>query len=135
MTAQPSIIATRLQGVLDTFVDAVAAFNNNDWDTYKAFLDENAVAYNLSVFGYTQGRDKIAAYFRGISDGNPSDLQFVPTNNITWFPSSFPLSVGGVALWTHKASHHVKVSINYEFQFNPGNFLLTSVWAEHLIGD
>ena len=130
-------VAVRLQGVLGTFVDAVDAFNKNDWDLYKTFLDPNAVAYNLSVPGYTIGRDNIADYFRSISDPkDPSSLQFAPTNNITWFPSVYPLSVRGVARWTHKASHHVRVPIRYEFQFAPGeSFLLTAVWAQHLIGD
>jgi hypothetical protein len=126
----------RIQGVLGTFVDAVNAFNDNDWDTYKNYLDQNVVAYNLSVIGYTLGRDNVVNYFRGISD--PKDklnLQFQPTPNITWFPSVYPQSVWGVALWTHKANGHVLVPINYEFQFYPGSFLLTSVWAQHLIGD
>lgn len=129
--------AMRIQGVLGTFVDSVNAFNNNDWDTYKQYLDQNVVAYNLSVVGYTQGRDAVVDYFRGISD--PKDklsLQFVPTNDITWFPSIFPLGVRGIALWTHKASHHERVPIHYEFQFYPGeSFQLTSIWAEHLRGD
>jgi hypothetical protein len=127
----------RIQGVLGTFVGAVNAFNDNDWDAYKKYLDQNVVAYNLSVFGYTIGRDNVADYFGSISDPNDKlSLQFEPTNNITWFPSVFPLSVWGVARWTHKASHHVQVPIRYEFQFSPGeSFLLTAVWAQHLIGD
>jgi len=129
--------SARIQGVLGTFVGAVNAFNDNNWDAYKNYLDQNVVAYNLSVFGYTIGRDTVTDYFRSISD--PKDnlsLQFDPTNDITWFPSIFPLSVRGVARWTHKASHHIQVPIRYEFQFAPGeSFLLTSVWAQHLIGD
>jgi hypothetical protein len=127
----------RIEGVAGTFFGAVDAFNKNDWDAYKQYLDENVVAYNLSVIGYTPGRDAVAAYFSRISD--PKDklaLQFEPTNDINWFPSGYPLSVWGVALWTHKASHHVRVPINYQFQFYPGDsFLLTAVWAQHLIGD
>jgi hypothetical protein len=127
----------RIQGVLGTFVGAVNAFNDNDWDAYQQYLDQDVVAYNLSVIGYTRGRGRVTDYFRGISD--PEDklaLQFHPTNNITWFPSVFPLSVRGVARWTHKANGHVRVRIKYEFQFSPGDsFLLTAVWAQHLIGD
>jgi hypothetical protein len=133
-----NVFATeRIQGVLGTFVGAVNAFNDNDWDTYSQYLDENVVAYNLSVVGYTTGRDNVTNYFRDISDHKDKlALQFQPTNDITWFPSVFPLAVRGVALWTHKASHHIRVSIKYEFQFSPGeSFLLTSVWAQHLIGD
>jgi hypothetical protein len=136
MTIKP-FAAERIQGVLGTFVDATNAFNDNDWDAYKQYLDQNVVAYNLSVPGYTIGRDTVTNYFRDISD--PKDklaLQFEPTNDITWFPSVFPLAVRGVARWTHKASHHERVPIRYEFQFSPGeSFLLTSVWAQHLIGD
>jgi hypothetical protein len=130
-------VVVRFEGVLETFVNAVNAFNDNDLNRYQTFLDPNAVAYNLSVVGYTTGRDKIVEYFRSISEpGNPSSLQFVPTNNITWFPGMYPLSVKGVALWTHKSSHHVRVPIKYAFQFYPGNsFLLTSVWGQHLEGD
>jgi hypothetical protein len=127
---------TRIQGVLGTFVGAVNAFNDNDWDAYKQYLDQNVVAYNLSVVGYTLGREAVVDYFKGITD--PKDklaLQFQPTNDITWYPSVFPLAVRGVARWTHKASHHVRVRINYDFQFYPGSFLLTSIWATHLIGD
>lgn len=127
----------RIDGVLGTFVGSVNAFNNNDWDVYKEYLDQNVVAYNLSVPGYTIGKDTVTNYFRGISD--PKDklaLQFEPTNNIVWFPSVFPLAVRGVARWTYKASHHARVPIRYEFQFSPGEaFLLTAVWAQHLIGD
>lgn len=126
----------RIEGVLGTFVGAVNAFNDNDWDAYRQYLDQNVVAYNLSVPGYTIGGDNVTNYFRNISD--PKDilaLQFEPTNDIVWFPSVFPLSVRGVARWTHKASHHVRVHIRYEFQFAPGSFLLTAVWAQHLIGD
>jgi len=127
----------RIEGVLGTFVGAVNAFNDNDWDAYGQYLDQNVVAYNLSEFGYTMGRGNVTDYFRRISD--PQDrlsLQFEPTNDITWFPSVFPLSVRGVARWTHKASHHVRVRIRYEFQFAPGeSFLLTAVWGQHLIGD
>ena len=130
-------VAERIQGVLGSFVGATNAFNDNDWDAYQRYLDPNVVTYNLSVPGYTMGSDNVTDYFRGISD--PDDklaLQFKPTNAITWFPSVFPLSVRGVALWTHKANHHVRVSIKYEFQFSPGeSYLLTSVWAQHLIGD
>jgi hypothetical protein len=125
----------RMEGVLGTFVDATNAFNENDWDTYAQNLDQNVVAYNLSVPGYTIGSHDVTEYFRGISTGNNLDLQFVPTNDITWWPGPYPLSVRGVALWTHKASHHVRVPIKYEFQFSPGSFSLTSVWAQHLIGD
>jgi hypothetical protein len=126
----------RIQGVLGTFVGAVNAFNDNDWDAYKEYLDQNVVAYNLSVFGYTIGSDKVTEYFRSISDPKHKlYLQFEPTNDITWFPSVFPLSVRGVALWTHRASNHDRVPIRYEFQFYPGSFLLTSIWAQHLIGD
>jgi hypothetical protein len=129
--------AARIEGVAGTFFGAVDAFNDNDWDAYKQYLDGNVVAYNLSVLGYTIGRDNVCNYFRGISD--PKDklaLQFEPTNHIQWFPNGYPLSVWGVARWTHKASHHVRVPINYEFQFYPGeSFLLTSVWGQHLSGD
>ena len=59
MTIKP-FAAERIQGVLGTFVDATNAFNDNDWDAYKQYLDQNAVAYNLSVPGYTIGRDTIA---------------------------------------------------------------------------
>src|ERR1700760_638605 len=127
--------AKRIDGVLGTFVEATNAFNENDWNTYSKSLDQNVVAYNLSVPGYTMGIDNVVDYFRGISTADKLDLQFAPTNDITWFPSIFPLSVQGSALWTHKASHHVRIPINYEFQFSPGSFLLTSIWAEHLIGD
>jgi hypothetical protein len=132
-----SFATARIQGVLGTFVGALNAFNDNDWDTYKKYLDQNVVAYNLSVVGYTRGRDNVADYFRGISDPkNKLNLQFQPTNDITWFPSVFPLAVRGIALWTHQANGHVRVPINYEFQFYPGDsFLLTSIWATHLIGD
>jgi len=127
----------RIQGVLGTFVGAVDAFNNNDWNTYTKYLDQNVVAYNLSVIGYTLGRDNVAQYFHEISD--PTDilsLQFQPTNDITWSPSVYPLGVCGVALWTHKASGHVGVRIRYKFQFYPGEpFLLTSIWGQHLVGD
>ena len=127
----------RIQGVLGTFVNSVNAFNNNDWDKYKNYLDPNVVAYNLSVVGYTIGKDNVANYFSVISDPkNNLNLQFQPTNDITWFPSIYPLGVRGVALWTHKANGHVKVPIRYEFLFYPGeSFLLTSIWAQHLVGD
>jgi hypothetical protein len=40
-----NVFATeRIQGVLGTFVGAVNAFNDNDWDTYSQYLDENVVA-------------------------------------------------------------------------------------------
>ena len=133
---QINLAAKQIQGVLGTFAGATAAFNNNDWDAYEQYLDKNVVAYNLSVPGYTIGSGPVTNYFRSISTGNNLDLQFQPTNEITWFPSVFPLSVRGVALWTHQASHHVQIPINYEFQFSPGgSFLLTAVWAQHLIGD
>jgi hypothetical protein len=127
----------RIQGVLGTFVEAVNAFNDNDWDTYRQYLDQNVVAYNLSVVGYTTGRDNVTNYFRGISDTKDKlSLQFQPTNDITWFPSVYPVGVRGCALWTHKANGHVKVHIRYEFLFYPGeSFLLTSIWAQHLVGD
>jgi hypothetical protein len=128
--------AKRIQGVVGTFVDATNAFNDNDWDTYAQYLDEDVVAYNLSVPGHTNGSIKVTEYFRRISTGNNLDLQFEPTNDITWWPGPYPLSVRGVALWTHKDSHHVRVPIKYKFQFSPGeSYLLTAVWAQHLVGD
>jgi hypothetical protein len=130
-----SFATARIEGVLGTFSGALEAFNSNDWDKYKQYLDQNAVAYNLSVPGYTLGRDAVVDYFKGITTKNKLDLQFQPTNDITWYPSVFPLAVRGVALWTHKANNHVRVPINYDFQFYPGSFLLTSIWATHLIGD
>jgi hypothetical protein len=127
--------AKRIQGVVGTFVDATNAFNDNDWNTYAQYLDQNVVAYNLSLPGYTIGSVNVTGYFLSISTGNNLDLQFEPTNDITWWPGPYPLSVRGVALWTHKASHHVRVPIRYEFQFSPASFSLTAVWAQHLIGD
>jgi hypothetical protein len=127
--------AERIQGVVGTFVDATNAFNDNDWDKYAQYLDQNVVAYNLSKPGYTPGSSNVTDYLRRISTGNKLDLQFEPTNDITWWPGPYPLSVRGVALWTHKASNHVRVPIKYKFQFYPASFLLTAVWAQHLIGD
>lgn len=125
----------RIQGVADAFIDATNAFNANNWNSYADYLDQNVVVYNLSKPGHTVGRTLVIDYFRGISTGNPLDLQFAPTNDINWFPNGYPLAVKGVALWTHVASHHIKVPIHYECQFYPGSFLLTSIWAQHLIGD
>jgi hypothetical protein len=127
------VVSARLQGVLGTFVSAVEAFNNNDWALYKTFLDQNVVAYNITSLGFVTGRDNVANYFQSISDPKlPSNLQFVPTNIINWFPPIYPLSVYGIALWTHAAHGHIRVRIQYDFQFSPGDsFLLTSVWAEH----
>lgn len=128
--------AAQVQGVLGTFNNATDAFNKNDWPTYGNYLDNDVVAYNLSQPGYTVGKSNVIAYFKSISTGTPADLQFDPTNEITWFPSVYPLAVQGVAKWTHTASHHVKVPINYAFQFSPAKgFLLTVIWAQHLIGD
>ena len=113
--------AKRIEGVVGTFVDATNAFNANDWDAYALYLDQNVVAYNLSVVGYTIGSINVTNYFRSISTGNNLDLQFEPTNDIAWWPGPYPLSVRGVALWTYKASHHVRVPIKYKFQFSPGS--------------
>jgi len=97
---------------LGRFVGAVDAFNKNDWNPYKQYLDHNVVAYNLGVIDYTQGRDNVVNYFSGISDPkDPLSLQFEPTNDITWFPSVYPLGVRGSTLWTHKASGHKGVSM------------------------
>jgi hypothetical protein len=127
------IASNRVESVATTFANSVDAFNANNWDEYKKYLDRNAVAYNISVLGYTIGRDEIADYFKSISDPNdPENLQFVPTNIIRWFPSVYPLSVRGVALWTHRAHGHVRAPIRYEFQFAPGDdHLLTAVWSQH----
>jgi hypothetical protein len=127
------LVSARLEGVLGTFVSAVDAFNKNNWDLYKTFLDQNVVAYNITSLGFATGRDNVANYFRSISDPkDPSNLQFQPTNNINWFPPVYPLSVQGIALWTNKPHGHLRVPIKYEFQFSPGDsFLLTSVWAQH----
>jgi len=128
---------SRIQGVLGTFVSAVDAFNNNDWNAYAKYLDQNVVVYNLGVIGYTLGRDNVVQYFANISDPNDKlNLQFQPTNDITWSPGNYPLGVRGVALWTHKASGHVGVPIRYKCQFYPGeSFSLTSIWGQHLVGD
>jgi hypothetical protein len=115
--------------VLGTFVGATQAFNDNDWKEYEKYLDQNVVAYNLGAAGYTIGKGPVTQYFSDISTGNNLDLQFDPTPEITWFPSLFPLSVRGFARWTHTAAGHIGVRIKYEFQFYPGSFLLTSVWA------
>ena len=122
-----SFFAARVQGVFGTFDGAVDTFNKNDWDQYKYFLDPDAVAFNITAPGYVRGRENIANYFRSISDQVPTDLQFEPTNRITWFPGFFPLSVRGVARWTHRANHHVRVRIKYEFQFSPGELFLADL--------
>jgi len=125
--------AARLGGVFGTFIKAVNAFNENDWEKYKAQLDPDVVAYNITVLNYVQGRDKVADYFKSISDPNDkTSLQFDPTKTMAWFPHVFPLSVDGVAKWTHKANGHIRVPIKYKFFFSPsGTFLLTAVWAQH----
>ena len=66
-------------------------------------------------------------YFYSITD----EELFEPTNEITFFPQIYPLSVRGVALWTHAAHNHVQVPIGYDFGFAPNNFLITYMWAAH----
>jgi len=110
-----------------TFVQAVNAFNDRNWRHLEKLLDENVVVYNISNVAYVIGRKKAMEYFENIRD--PENFQ--PTNNISWFPSVYPLSVRGIALWTHQAHGHVNAPINYEFQFAPATFLLTSLWASH----
>jgi hypothetical protein len=125
-------VIAQMQCAASTFFNATQAFNNNNWDQYAQYLDEYAVAYNITTVGIVRGRDNIKQYFRGISD--PKDvtaLQFELTNDINWFPPPFPLRVWGKALWTHKAHGHIKVPIKYECQFYPGNCLLTMIWAQH----
>lgn len=120
-------VSARIQGILNTFINAVNAFNIQDWNNYEKCLDDYVVAYNVDHVNYLSGKKDVMDYFRGIKDPE----YFEPTNDLTFFPPVYPLSARGVALWTHKADGHVKVPIKYEFQFYPGNFLLTSLWAEH----
>jgi hypothetical protein len=112
--------------MLNTFVKAVNAFNSQNWNDCANCLDENVVAYNIGRFNYLTPKKAVMDYFRGVKDPE----YFEPTNDLTLFPPVYPLSARGVALWTHQAAGHVKVPIKYEFQFNPGNFLLTSLWAQ-----
>ncbi|MBV9288179.1 MAG: hypothetical protein JO288_10205 [Hyphomicrobiales bacterium] len=136
MTLDVGLVKTasaRFGGVLGTFIESVNAFNDNDWDKYQTQLDENVVAYNITRLNYVQGSRNVADYFRSISDPNDKKaLQFAPTKIITWFPELYPLSVEGIAKWTHKADGHIRVPIKYKFFFSPADsFLLTAVWAEH----
>jgi len=120
-------VSARTFGVAETFFDAVNAFNSQNWPALLNFLDQYVVIYNVSQVHYITGIGAAQKYFEGITD--PEIFQ--PTNQITFFPTIYPLSVRGVALWTHQAHGHVNVPINYEFQFSPGGFLLTSLWAQH----
>jgi hypothetical protein len=123
-----NVTSARIQGVGQAFYDACNAFNKPDYATYLNFLDPNVVVYNVSSVNYILGRANAKTQWL---DKIKDPELFVPTNEISFFPLTYPLSVRGVALWTHKASGHVKVPIHYEVQFAPGSFLITSVWAEH----
>jgi len=116
----------RLTGVWQTFADAVNKFNDHQWNDYRELLDENAVAYNLSTVDYLTGRNNIVDYFRN----HFGNARFDPTNEFDFFPPVYALSVRGKAKWTHPPAHD-KAPIRYEFQFAPGTFLLTSLWATH----
>jgi hypothetical protein len=121
------VTSTRTHGVAETFFDAVHAFNNQKWPALLKLLDQNVVVYNVSNVNYILGYAAAQKYFEGITDPET----FAPTNQITFFPTIYPLSVRGVALWTHAAHGHVNVPIQYEFEFAPATFLITSMWAQH----
>jgi hypothetical protein len=120
------LTTARLTGVWQTFADAVNKFNAHQWDDYGALLDENAVAYNLHTVDYLRGRQNIVDYFRN----HFANATFDATNVFDFFPPVYALAIRGIAEWTHPPDHN-KAPIRYEFQFAPGTFLLTSVWAAH----
>ncbi len=117
------------QNVVQTFINSVNLFNHQKWADLEKLLDPYVVVYNISSLAYVQGRDAALQYFDSLPTVDP--VQFDPTNQISFFPSVFPLSVRGIALWTHRQHGHVNVPIRYEFQFAPGNFLIASLWAQH----
>jgi hypothetical protein len=63
------------------------------------------------------------------SEAFTKKLNFGLTNQVSFFPPVYPLSVRGVALWTNEVHNHFDVPIQYEFQCAPLTFLLTSLWA------
>ena len=91
------------------------------------YLDPNVVVYNIGNVTYVAGIDNVMEYFRSIKD----EELFEPTNDMSLFPQIYPLSVRGIAFWTHAAHNHVKVPIGYEFGFTPSSFLITYMWAAH----
>jgi hypothetical protein len=121
------LTATRTTQVVDVFFQSVNAFNNQDWGTYLSLLDPNVIIYNVDRVDYIIGIDMIRQYVYGITDPET----FYPTSQFTLFPAVYPLSVRGVALWTHTAHGHVNAPIRYEVQFAPHDARITSVWATH----
>jgi hypothetical protein len=117
------------QNVAETFINAVNMFNAQNWADLRQLLDPDVVVYNISAVAYVLGRDAAMRYFESLPKEDPP--QFDPTNQISFFPTVYPLSVRGVALWTHKQHGHVNAPIKYEFQFEPRSFLITSLWAQH----
>jgi hypothetical protein len=120
------------QNVAQTFINAVNLFNSQNWDEYIKLLDPDVVVYNISSVAYVQGREAVRRYLDTLPKAPKEDpVQFDPTNNVSFFPTVYPLSVRGIALWTHRQHGHVNAPIEYEFQFAPRTFLFTSVWAQH----
>jgi hypothetical protein len=117
------------QTVAETFISAVNAFNAQKWDVVETLLHPDVIVYNISSVAYVSGLDAAMKYFDSLPKQDPA--QFDPTNQMTFFPTVYPLSVRGVALWTHKQHGHVNAPIKYEFQFEPRTFLITSLWAQH----
>ena len=84
------------QTVAETFINAVNAFNAQKWDVVKTLLHPDVIVYNISSVAYVSGLDAAMKYFDSLPKQDP--VQFDPTNQMTFFPTVYPLSVRGVAL-------------------------------------
>ena len=113
------------------FENAVNYFNNQDWINLPSTLDPNAVLYSISghileaqtaagVTAYLKAHEA-GATFSPLVDpsANPPQPHYQPTTN--------PITVSGTAVWTHSYGGHE--NIKYQFQFNPSNGLIISLWA------
>jgi hypothetical protein len=122
------VTAQRTNGVADTFVKAVNAFNTQDWKTVGDLLYKDIVVYNISHLNYVLGHAAVMKYFNGLPKDKP--VQFDPST-MTLDPGVYPVSVHGVALWSDPRKGHINRPIKYNFLFDPANFLITSLWAQH----